>query len=83
MAVLISVGGEEPDRYGGGHTLPNTNVRLVVLELASDGPQQRGEEDPRRKPSLALHWAGSSYAFGRGNPLEGVAEVPSFLDEGL
>lgn len=79
----MSVGGEEPDRYGGGHTLPNTNVGLVVLDLAGDRPQKRGEEDPRRKPSLALDWAGSSYAFGRGNPLEGVAEVPSFLDGGL
>nr|AAP54223.2 hypothetical protein LOC_Os10g33200 [Oryza sativa Japonica Group] len=68
---------------GGPSSSSARGVWLMAADLAGDRPQKRGEEDPRRKPSLALDWAGSSYAFGRGNPLEGVAEVPSFLDGGL
>uniref|UniRef100_A0A0E0ARL3 Uncharacterized protein n=1 Tax=Oryza glumipatula TaxID=40148 RepID=A0A0E0ARL3_9ORYZ len=60
-----------------------TRYRCLAGELVGDGPQRRGEEGLRRKPSLVLHWAGSCYAFGRSNPLRGVVKEPSSLDEDL
>uniref|UniRef100_A0A0D9WCK9 Uncharacterized protein n=1 Tax=Leersia perrieri TaxID=77586 RepID=A0A0D9WCK9_9ORYZ len=31
-----------------------------------------------RKPSSVFYWAGSGYAFGCRNPLEGAVKVPAF-----
>uniref|UniRef100_A0A0E0NGM8 Uncharacterized protein n=1 Tax=Oryza rufipogon TaxID=4529 RepID=A0A0E0NGM8_ORYRU len=75
-----SAGEGAPVRCDGGHMLPMLGWWYQSWR-ATD--HNNGVESPRRKPSPVFHWTGSGYAFGRGNPLGGVVEVPSSLDEDL